>query len=104
MNKEAQERFEKWQEDLERRLAEHLFKNPEKEPDLPPAKSSAPLYAQKWLGAGEQARHGDKVFVFESYALPGEWCVSKNGTIVKRFSGEAAYGQASTYAAQLLQE
>lgn len=100
MNPEAQKRFDEWKDDLERRLAEHLFKTPEKE-EPEPEKNSTPLYAQKWIG--EKAQHGDKVFVMESIATPGSWCVFKNGHIVKRFTGDAAYGQASVYAAQLLQ-
>lgn len=104
MNPDAEKRFEQWKQDLEERLAKHLFEHPEQSPSSPEPVKTTPtaLYAEKWIG--EKARHGDKVYVVESASAPGAWRVFKNGQSIVTFFGGDAYGRASVFAAQLLQD
>lgn len=73
--------FQKWQDDLEERLALHLFNNPEPPP------------------------HSNKVVeVVESESLPGCWEIYVDGKKTHSFTGFGAQRRASKRAGELANE
>lgn len=95
--------FSEWKIDLEKRLAEFLFNNPEKTEESsfssPPRLSKSLEYDSR-----KEPKPNMTVKVQESSIMPGLWSVWKDGTIVEQFDGPFAQRDAAKYANKILNE
>lgn len=81
--------FEQWKEDIEERLAKHLFRHPE-------------IDSPQLQEVGNVSNSFMFIRVEESVVTKGLWLVYKNGVIQKQFQGILAQRDATAYANYLI--
>ena len=97
---ERHNRFIKWRNDLEMRLARHIFNNNPKDE----VKLELPVDSEQLKKLRPDYTPKIKVEVLESLTMQDAWEVCLNGRMVNYFSGPGAHAKATKRAGEIANE